>query len=224
MADLEIPTWAARVLGADGPDRIEAAIAEAESTTSGEIVPLLVRRSATVGHVPPLAFCLLLIAVLVADLPGLLGGLFSGLGGHELIWVAASWLLAAGGAALLSRLDLVQRTLTSQLDEMRQVDQRAELEFYELELSQTEQRTGVLLMVSLMEHRAVVLADHSIAEKLDPTAWGEVIDLMVQGVKARDLADGMSRAVLRCGELLATHFPVAPGDENELRDHLVIKE
>jgi len=47
---------------------------------------------------------------------------------------------------------------------------------------------------------------------------------MIQGVKARDLAAGMSRAVLRCGELLTSHFPIAPGDDNELRDHFVIKE
>ena len=221
MAELQIPGWAARALGSEGPERIEAAIAEAESRTSGEIVPLLVRRSSTVGHVPLLAFCLLLIAALLAGLPALLG---DRLGGHDLIGMAVSWLLAAGGAALLARLDFVQRFLTAQLDEIRQVDQRAELEFFELELSQTEQRTGVLLMVSLMEHRAVVLADQGIAEKLDEGAWQEVVDLMIQGVKARDLAAGLSRAVLRCGELLAPHFPIAPGDENELRDHLVIKE
>ncbi len=45
-------SWARRALGNDGADRIEAAIAEAESHTSGEIVPILVRRSSTVGHVP----------------------------------------------------------------------------------------------------------------------------------------------------------------------------
>jgi putative membrane protein len=79
-------------------------------------------------------------------------------------------------------------------------------------------------MVSLMEHRAVVLADQGISEKLDEEIWREVVDLMIDGVKAKDLAAGMSGAILRCGELLATHFPVAEEDTNELRDHLVIKE
>ena len=218
---IPIPDWAARVLGTDGHARIESAIAAAESTTSGEIVPLLVRRSSTIGHVPVLAFCFLLIALLLTELPGVLE---DWLGGHSLFWMAASWLLAAAGAALLARLDSVQRLLIPQLDEVRQVDRRAQLEFYELELSQTEGRTGVLLMVSLMEHRAVVLADRGISEKVDEKIWQEVVDLMIEGVKARDLAAGMSRAVLRCGELLAPHFPIAAGDENELRDHLVIKE
>ena len=56
-----LPSWATRALGAQGHERIEAAIARAEARTSGEIVPLLVRRSSTVGHVPLLATALLLI-------------------------------------------------------------------------------------------------------------------------------------------------------------------
>ncbi len=221
MAESTVPDWAARILGTDGLERIEAAIAAAESKTSGEIVPVLVRRSSTIGHVPVLAFSLLLIAFLLAELPAVLG---DSLGGYALVWMAVTWLLAAGGAALFARFDFVQRMLIPQFDEVLQVERRAQLEFYELDLSQTEGRTGVLLMVSLMEHRAVVLADRGISEKLDQEIWGEVVDLMIDGVKAKDLAGGMSRAISRCGELLATHFPVAEGDVNELRDHLVMKD
>jgi putative membrane protein len=221
MPEMTVPGWAARCLGTDGHERIEAAIAEAESRTSGEIVPLLVRRSSTIGHVPVLAFCLLLTAFLLAELPAVLG---DWLGGHALIWMAATWILAAGGAVLFARFDFVQRMLISQIDEVMQVERRAQLEFYELDLSRTKGRTGVLLMVSLMEHRAVVLADQGISEKLDDEIWREVVDLMIDGVKAKDLAAGMSGAILRCGELLATHFPIAEEDANELRDHLVIKE
>ena len=56
MVNQELPRWAHRILGNDGAERIEAAIAEAESRTSGEIVPILVRRSSTVGHVPLVCF------------------------------------------------------------------------------------------------------------------------------------------------------------------------
>jgi putative membrane protein len=75
-----------------------------------------------------------------------------------------------------------------------------------------------------MEHRAVVLADHSIAEKLDSAIWQEVVDLMIAGVKRGDLAAGMTQAIQRCGELLTPHFPIEGDDANELRDHLVVKE
>ncbi len=216
----EIPSWARSVLGNDGAERIESAIADAESRTSGEIVPLLVRRSSTVGHVALVSFTLLLLCVFLSDLPAHL----TELGGPYLAWLGASWLLAGGLALGVSRLDAVQRLLTPRSDQMRQVDLRAQIEFYELEMSQTQDRTGILLLVSLMEHRAVVLADRSIAGKLDAKVWQELVDLMIQGVKRGDLAAGMTQAIQRCGELLSPHFPIAADDINELRDHLVVKE
>ena len=216
----ERPDWARGVLGTDGAERIEAAIAEAESRTSGEIVPILVRRSSTVGHVLLVTFTLLLLCMFIVDLPGILVGL----GGPYWVWLGACWLLASGLALGLQRFDVVQRALTPRIDQMQQVNLRAQIEFYELGVSQTEDRTGILLFVSLMEHRAVVLADHSIAEKLDAEVWKELVDLMIQGVKGGDLAAGMVQAIQRCGDLLSPHFPIAENDTNELHDHLVVKE
>lgn len=220
MRDLDLPVWALRALGSEGAARIERTIAEAESRTSGEIVPMLVRRSSTIGHVPLLCFCLLLLGVLLLDLPAWL----TGLGGPHWAWVAASWGLAAGLALGLSRWDATQRLLTPRDDQEQQVDLRAEVEFYELGMRETRDRTGILLLVSLMEHRAVVLADRAIAERLDPGTWQELVDRMIQGVKRGDLAGGLCEAVHRCGELLEPHFPIAEGDANELRDHLVVKD
>ena len=216
----ELPNWAHSLLGADGAERIETAIADAESRTSGEIVPVLVRRSSTIGHVPLLAFSLLLLGVLLSDLPVYL----ERFGGPHWMWLCASWTLAFGLAAGLSRLDITQRLLTPQIDQIQQVEMRAEVEFFEHGVGQTEGNTGILLYVSLMEHRAVVLADHAIAEKVDAEVWQELVDLMIQGVKRGDLADGMTQAIQRCGELLTPDFPIAEDDVNELRDHLVIKE
>lgn len=220
MVMQERPGWARHVLSDDGAERIETAIAEAESHTSGEIVPILVRRSSTVGHVSLVGFTLLLLGMFLIDLPAILADR----GGPYWIWLGACWLLAGGLALGLQRLDIVQRLLTPRLDQMQQVNLRAQIEFYELGISETRDRTGILLFVSLMEHRAVVLADHSIAEKLDADVWQELVDLMIRGVKRGDLAAGMTEAVQRCGELLSAHFPIAENDINELRDHLIVKE
>ncbi len=220
MVTKELPGWAKGILGSDGAKRIEAAIAEAESRTSGEIVPVLVRRSSTVGHVLLVSFALLLLSVFLFDLPTRLAAL----GGPDWAWLGGSWLLAGGLALGLSRLDAVQRLLTPRGDQVQQVDLRAQIEFYELEVSRTQDRTGILLFVSRMEHRAVVLADRSISEKLDTGVWQELVDLMTQSVKRGDLAAGMTEAIQRCGELLSPHFPIADDDVNELRDHLVVKE
>ena len=163
MVNQELPSWAHRILGNDGAERIEAAIAEAESRTSGEIVPILVRRSSTVGHVPLVCFTLLLLCVYLVDLPATLVEW----GGPYWAWLGGCWLLAGFLTLVLQRFDVVKRFLTPRIDQTQQVGLRAQIEFYELGVSQTEERTGILLFVSLMEHRAVVLADHSIAEKLD---------------------------------------------------------
>jgi putative membrane protein len=214
-----LPSWAKQALGADGYDRIEVAIAKAENTTSGEIVPLLVRRSSTVGHVPILAFAFVMLTAFIFDVPGLLADVT----GNEWIGAGLCWLLAAALGFVASRFDIVDRLLTPQPDQVHQVDMRAELEFFELDLSQTDGRTGVLLMISLMEHRAVILADKGISEKLDAEVWQEVVALMIDGVKRGDLTGGMCAAIERCGSLLATEFPLAEGDVNELHDHLIVK-
>jgi putative membrane protein len=203
----------------DGAKQIENAIAESESRTSGEIVPILVRRSSTVGHVPLLTFCLLLLGVVLFELPLHL----EAFGGAHWAWLLASWSLTCVLAIALSRLDVTQRVLTPKIDQVQQVEMRAEVEFFEHGIGKTDGNTGILLYVSLMEHRAVVLADHAIADKIDADSWQELVDLMIQGIKRGDLASGMTQAIKRCGEILALHFPIAEDDVNELRDHLIVK-
>lgn len=219
MVKQELPGWASDLLGHAGVDRVDAAIAEAESRTSGEIVPIVVRRSSTVGHVPLVCFTLLLLGILLVDLPTILAAL----GGPHWAWVGAGWLVAGAATLAGSRLDAVQRWLTPRLDQIQQVEMRAEIEFYENAIGQTDGATGILLFVSLMERRAVVLADRAIAEKLDGQVWQELVDLMIQGVSRGNLADGLTRAIRRCGDLLSPDFPIGESDTNELRDHLVIK-
>jgi putative membrane protein len=221
MVNEELPGWARQALGREGAERIEAAIGTAESGTSAEIVPILVRSSSTVGHVPLTCFALLLVCAFLFDLPGLIAGL---LGVAYWIGLAACWLLAAGFALAVSRLHGVQRLLTPRADQIRQVDLRAELEYFELGMRRTQARTGILLFVSLMEHRAVVLADRAIDEQLTEGVWQEVIDLMIEGARRGDLAAGMIRAIERSGELVSPLFPIDAADVNELRDHLVVKD
>ncbi|MDP6979704.1 MAG: TPM domain-containing protein [Myxococcota bacterium] len=215
-----LPKWAERCLGNKGHDRVEAAIAAAEARTSGEIIPLLVRRSSTVGHVPLLATALLLVIAISLDFDAAVAGWI----GNDMAGVVAVWLACAIAGWFASQLDIVDRLLTPQGDQALQVDLRAELEFYELGVGRTSESTGVLLMISLLEHRAVVLADQGISERLPAETWQEVVGLMIAGVKRGDAAGGLCAAIERCGDLLEAHFPIAPGDENELRDHLIVKD
>lgn len=104
------------------------------------------------------------------------------------------------------------------------VDIRAELEFYRHYQGKTEHRTAILIFVSLLEHRAVVLADKAIAQKLPPETWTQVVQLLTEEMKKKDLATGMIRAIEKCSQILTEHFPAQKENPNELSNSLVIKE
>ena len=217
---LDIPKWAKGYLRPERVRLVEDAIRAAEARTSGEIVPMIVRRSSTIGHVPVLLACLLVAAFFGVDGPG---WQYEMLGEHW-AWYLADTVALLLLAGQLARIPLLQRLLTSRDDQALQVDMRAQIEFYRSNLHATADATGVLLMVSLMEHRAVVLADEAIAAKVPSETWDEVIALTIDGIKKGHVGLGLAAAIERCGDILATEFPIGKDDVNELRDTLIIRE
>jgi putative membrane protein len=141
-----------------------------------------------------------------------------------MFWVVLDLVLLLALACIAGRIQAVQRWLTTAGDRALQAGMRAEVEFYEHGLQHTAGGTGILLFVSLMERRAVVLADKSISDLLPAETWNEVIELLLSGLRKGDLAAGFVKAIERCGEILARHFPRQGSDNDELRNALVIKE
>jgi putative membrane protein len=85
----------------------------------------------------------------------------------------------------------------------------------------THGRTGVLIYLSMREHRAQIIADEAIASKVPPETWGEAMAAMLAEIKRGRCADGMIAAVEKVGAVLAEHFPRAEDDTNELPDRLI---
>ena len=85
----------------------------------------------------------------------------------------------------------------------------------------THGRTGILIYLSMREHRAEIVADEAIATKVDPEVWGDAMDAMLAELKQGRVADGMIAAVTRVGKVLAEHFPRPENDVNELPDRLI---
>jgi putative membrane protein len=218
---MEIPRWLTKYVDGDGIETIRAAVVAAEKKTAGEIVPMIVRRSTHLRHVPWLVF-LFFLAVFSALLPYVSEYLWQVIPywALEIAAVVASGLLAGA----LSGLDLVRRLCTPSADLDSSVLMRAQLEFYESDLRMTKGKTGILIFVSLLEHEAVVLADEGISKQLPPETWQEVIDLLLDGVRRRDFAGGMGAAIHKCGSLLAERFPRATDDRDELPNKLIIEE
>ncbi len=212
MVNKEIPRWAARYLKHDAFAEIDAAVKNAETRTSAEIVPMVVCRSAYAGHLKTLATFLLVFGLYVVLFHSSQATLFGG------------WFLVVTTPLVFLFPARYLRLWTSPGDLSLQVHRRAQLEFHQAGLTATTGKTGILLFVSLDERRVVVLADKAISDKLPPETWEGVVATIVTGIKAGNLAKGLCQAVGDCSKLLAPHFPRALDDRNELKDSLILAE
>ncbi len=82
-------------------------------------------------------------------------------------------------------------------------------------------RTGILIYLSVDEHRAEIVADEAIHARVSQEAWGEAMAKLVSHARAGRLTDGMVAAIGDVGTILSAHFPRASDDVNELPDRLI---
>lgn len=203
-----------RFFGSDARTRIEAAVREAESRCSGQIVPVVVEKSAGYPEARYrggfLGAAVVTLAVLALRLPLTLAEL-------PVLQLAAGIL-----GALLALWDPVERVLAGRTELDLAVRDRAMRAFREYKLDATADGTGVLIFASLFERRAVILGDHGIHARMAEGEWQRAVDALVAGMQRGDPAAGFCQAVTLCGARLAEHFPRtgAPAHGNELGDGL----
>jgi putative membrane protein len=191
---------------------VSAAVAEAERRTAGELVVVVSERSGDYAAVRAGAAAALTVVfaleatrlfpqlddwlVLLAQLPFALA----------IYWVT--------GTALLLR-NLVPRSM-----QQRQVNRRALRVFLEAGVTETRDRSGVLIYLSEAEHRAVILGDSGIHSRVEASEWQTDVDKLVLSIRQGRPGAGLVEAVTHIGELLATKFPPLADDINELPDQV----
>lgn len=104
---------------------------------------------------------------------------------------------------------------------MARVHERAVSHFKVGAEARTVGRTGILIYLSMREHRAEIVADEPIAKLVEPEIWGEAMVDMLKEIKQGRIAEGLAIGVRDVGFVLAEHFPRADDDENELPDRLI---
>jgi putative membrane protein len=203
-----------RFFGDEARARVAAAVREAEARSRGQVVPVVVEKSAGYPEAryrgALLGAALATVLVLALRLPLTLAEL-------PLVQLAAG---LAG--ALLALWDPVERVLAGRVELELAARERAVRAFHEHGLHRTSQGTGVLVFASLFERRAVVLGDRGIHEKMGDAEWQRAVAALVSGMRRDDPAGGFCEAIALCGAKLAEHFPPTPGGGpgNELPDTL----
>ncbi len=96
--------------------------------------------------------------------------------------------------------------------------QRAAELFVRLGVHSTEEHSGILIYVQLLDRRVEILADTGIAAKVPQAEWDAICRAMEAAFAAGRWREGAVAAVARAGELLATHFPARAENPNELPD------
>jgi putative membrane protein len=120
----------------------------------------------------------------------------------------------------LSFFPFLRRWVIGRGDLADAVSLRAAAEFTRHGVMNTQDRCGVLLLVSLFEHRAHILADRGIHAQVPEGYWKECLDRMMAKVKPEGLSSALCSGITELGALLAEKFPREAGSTNELADHL----
>jgi putative membrane protein len=190
--------------------RIEEAVREVETKSATELVVAIVPKSADYWQarlVVAVAWSLATAHAVLhfrPDVPALVAILL-----EIPVGVLTFFLFGRGALARL----LLPRGVAAEAAERRAFEL-----FASRGLTRTRDRTGMLILVSELEHRVVILGDRGIHERVGDAGWQEYVDHVVAAIRRGEAARGLLDVIERLGAKHAELNPVGPGDTNELPD------
>ena len=211
---------------------VTEAVAKAERASDGEIVTIVAPRSDAyhdVGlHYAVLAMLLVPTVGAVIPQAWLDWGLGLVFGWNAALSFRLLMLILVVGQAIIFLIVRfafawmpLRMALTPPSTKTRRVRRRAVELFRAGTEKRTKGRTGILLYLSLLEHRAEIVADEAIHSKVDPGVWGEAMAVLIERVKAGEVAQGMALAVEKIGVVIAQCAPPTGLNPNEIPDRLI---
>ena len=211
--------------------RVSAAIAAAEAKSDGEIIAVTADQSDAYHDVGLHWAVLAMVAVMAffAAMPRWLVWWHDRLQGWSIEPTIRELLTLLLFFALLKFLVVLfllkwrplRMLLTPGATKTRRVRRRAIMLFKAGAERRTIGRTGILIYLSMAEHRAEIVGDEAITKITTPDTWGEAMTALLTHVKAGKPGDGIVAAVEIIGEVLAEHFPKSGEDSNEIPDKLI---
>lgn len=198
----------------DEREMIRRAVHAAESSTTGEIATMVVDESDPYRDAVALGGVLLaaLLAMVVAILLH-----------HVTIWfyIPLVFVLYFPCRALFVRVPALKLPLLTRARINLSVRERAVRAFYEKGLHRTREATGILIFISLLEHKVWILGDRGIDRKIPPDSWQGLARELSAGLRENRACEVLCTVVTKCGVALKEHFPRLPDDLNELPDDVI---
>ncbi|MBB5715640.1 TPM domain-containing protein [Sphingomonas aerophila] len=211
---------------------VAEAVTRAEQATDGEIVTIVAARSDKYGDVATHWALLAMLSLLAAFViwPTLPEWLYLQVSGdwsssvaarslYEVVLLTAALVFVVAWALL--RWAPLRMALTPPPTKARRVHRAALSLFRATVERRTRAATGVLLYVSLAEHRAELVAEAAIHSRVDQEVWGEAMNALVSQIRDGRPGQGIADAVAQVGIVLAEHFPRGANDTNELPDRVI---
>ena len=201
---------------------LDARVTEAEERTRIQIVLAVIHRCDTYTELPWKAFAL--------------GASVAGLLVIILDWRLYDWypqvtalIMVAGilgcGALLALLTVLVPRFARCFLSAHRadvEVQQYAKSLFLERELFATPKRKGILLLVSLFEHRVVILPDSGLNEQLKEYNIRDMIAVMTPFLKRKQISRAFETGLEQLTRILTT--AASDAEDDELSNEIIEEE
>lgn len=219
---------AKKALGSKDRERVRQAIARAESSTSSEMVAAVAtesgrydRADSTVGLLAAIAFLVgahwLHDSVLAAPGQWDVGSLHVG---WQALAVVAGFVI---GNLISAHCPPFRRLFVSERHMTQNAQRGASHVFTLADVAGTRERTGLLIYISLFEHRIVIRADERARQALGDEGIAHLRDLAVDDLKGGLVANALIDVIEHAAGPLAEALPAQRElTDREIDSHLLI--
>lgn len=99
------------------------------------------------------------------------------------------------------------------------LDQAAKT-FAMLKMHKTKLRNGVLIYLSIQDHKFAILGDAGINTQVSEDFWETTKQAMLDKFKENNITEGLVTGIIMAGEQLKKYFPYKDDDINELDNEI----
>jgi uncharacterized membrane protein len=97
---------------------------------------------------------------------------------------------------------------------------RAAWLFKKLKMHETTERNGVLIYLSVLDHKFAIIGDIGINKVVPEGFWDDIREMMTGHFSRGEFAEALVKGIGKTGEHLKKYFPWQMDDKNQLSDEI----